>query len=75
VYRLSVIAPVMKIVAWTPWSTSQSTIASASPTRPLVSKVNATWSVVRGKDEQAVGLRTNGSLMLRPSETDPQLRK
>src|SRR6187401_2288365 len=37
----------MKIVAWTSWATSQSTIANASPTRPPMSNVNAIWSLVR----------------------------
>ena len=47
VFGLSAMAPVMKIEARTLWSTSQSTMAMASPTRPPMSNVSATSSPVR----------------------------
>jgi hypothetical protein len=47
VLGLSAMAPVMKIEVWTSWSTSQSTMAEASPTRPPMSNVSATSSPAR----------------------------
>ena len=47
VFTLSAMAPVMKMVAATSWSTSHRTIATESPTRPPISKVRATRVVSR----------------------------